>query len=557
MSAPKQIRSRFALGDARRLAAALCIAGAAALGCSAGDGTEDDSDGPGVADCGEGQVCTAQSLCAASVSGAPVLRRLTARELNASLNDVFPSLAGGWTFSFSADPVSHWGFDNESARLVVSKQTARELDATASSLAAAVSGAGLAGILPCATATPDRACAGEFVARFGKLLFRRPLAADESERYLAFFDEAAAKTDFGAAIGWVTRALVMAPATLYRRELGVTGESTRQLDQYEIATALAYTFAGTGPNENLLGMADRGELSSPDTLASLAQQLIESPQGKEHLHRFFEAFLEYSRVTTVTRDEASFTTLAPDMRQETRTFLEAVVFAGGGVRELLTSNQTFPSVALAGYYGMPAPAADYGAVTRPAGQGIGVLAQGSVLSTEAQPGWSSPTQRGLLVFERFLCREAPTVPPDVPPIPEVASGEVTTRQRYEQLHASGGTCQTCHREFDPIGFGFERFDQVGRFRDSENGLAIDASGSIPRTDPGVAFANQEELASGLADLPDVHLCVSSQVKTYAFGTEDACLGEGRRQEFVDGAIGFVQYLASLAAEPHFTSRRLQ
>lgn len=556
MSTFERIRSTLALGAPLKLALALTAAGAAALGCSAGDGSDDD--GPGVADCGEGEECTSLSLCSYSISGAPVLRRLTARELDATLNDVFPSLGGAWTFSLSADPVSHYGFDNESSRLVVSKQTAREIDATASSLAAALNGPALAGILPCAATAPDRACASEFVTRYGKLLFRRPLAADESERYLAFYDQAASTTDFASAIGWVTRALVMAPATLYRRELGVAGDSVRTLDQYEIAAALAYTFAGTGPNENLLGMAERGELSSPDTLASLAQELINSPQGKEHLHRFFEAFLEYSRVTTVTREEATFTTLAPDMRQETRAFLESVVFAGGGgVRELLTSDQTFPSIALANYYGMPAPAGDYGAVTRPAGRGIGVLAQGSVLSTEAQPGWSSPTQRGLLVFERFLCREAPTVPPDVPPIPEVTVGEVTTRQRYEELHASGGTCQTCHREFDPIGFGFEHFDHVGRFRENENGLAIDSSGSVPRTEPAVAFGSQEELASGLAETTDVHLCVSSQVKAYAFGTEDVCLGEGRRQEFIDGAIGFVEYLASLAAEPHFTSRRLE
>lgn len=549
-------KSMFLCVDgARKLAFALGLAGLAALGCSAQDGT--DQDGPGVADCGEGEECTELSVCSHSISGAPVLRRLTARELDASLRDVFPTLIGAWTFAFSADPVSHYGFDNESARLVVSKQTARELDSTATSLGAAVSGA-LPTILPCAATTPDRACAGEFVGRYGRLLFRRPLAADESERYLAFFDQAAATTDFPTAIGWVTRALVMAPATLYRRELGVAGDSVRELDQYEIATALAYTFGGTCPNENLLGMAERGELSSPETLASLALQLLESPQGKEHLHRFFEAFLEYSRVTTVTRSDATFSDLAPDMRQETRTFLEAVVFAGGGgVRELLTAPQTFPSIALASHYGMPAPVGDFGAVTRPPGQGIGVLAQGSVLSTEAQPGWSSPTQRGLLVFERFLCREAPTVPPDVPPIPEVAVGEVTTRQRYEQLHAADGSCQTCHREFDPIGFGFESFDNVGRYRQNENGLAIDASGSIPHTEPGVAFAGQEELASGLAELPEVHLCVSAQLKTYAFGTEDACLGEGRRQEFVDGALGFVQYLASLAGEPHFTSRRLQ
>src|SRR5690606_37056051 len=124
-------------------------------------------------------------------------------------------------------------------------------------------------------------------------------------------------------------------------------------------------------------------------------------------------------------------------------------------------------------------------------------------------------------------------PPGIPPLPDIQPGmQITTRQRYESLHASGGPCQECHAEFDPLGFGFEHFDEVGKHRADEAGLTIDSSGAIPNVAPQVAFNSQEELARGLAQLPEVGECLSAQLKTYVFGTEEACLGETVRPEFV-------------------------
>lgn len=539
-------RSRLG-GLARSLAVlGLAVAGAACSSAEEGRTRKGPPDGS-----------TSLDLCAESFSGSPVLRRLNAREFNATLNAVFPQVAGSWTSSLSADPISHYNYDNEADRLLVSRQKAREIDETAAALASAVSGSALAEILPCATAA-DRACADTFVETYGKRLFRRPVRDDEKEKLLAFFDQAASKVSFPEAIGWLTRALVHSPHTVYRSEIGALAGDERRLTQHEVAAALSYTFGGVPPNDQLLARADAGELDSPEVLVNVAREFMTTASGRENLHYLFGAWLGYPRVTTMTKANEGvseqFAALRNDMREETRRFLDLVVLdGGGGLDELLTSRQTTPSVALASFYGFPAPAGDYQPVERPETGGIGVLAQGSILASKALPTGSSPTQRGLLVMENFLCRNPPEVPPDVPDLAQPTEGPVTTRERYETLHATGA-CKNCHRQFDPIGFGFEHFDEVGRYRQDEGGLTIDASGEVPGS---FSFSGQAELAQLLAQELEVQACVSARVKAYAFGMEEACLGESEREAFMSGAIGFVDYIASLAAEPHFRTRRAQ
>jgi len=559
--------SALALGSA--------LASMALAGCVAGDPVDSDgsTDGSGGVDGGSGGGtgtggdidpcptgdCNPTAACPSSVTGSPLLRRLSARELEATLRDVFPEVASGWTSAMSSDPISHFGFDNEAARLVVSKQAARDIDATAAAVGTAVSGSALASILPCSAAAADAACGGEFLAKYGKRLFRRPLTTDETTGYTAFFADALGQTSFPEAVSWLTKALIHSPATLYRSEVGTLMDTSRQLSQYEIATALSFTYAGTTPSDDLLARADAGELNSPTALVAAAEELAASAPGREELQRFFQAAMQYGRVTTLTKSNVpAFEDLRDDMLAETRAFIAGVVLdGGGGLDELLTSNVTYPSTALADHYGLTAPASDYQAVTRT--DGVGLLAQGSVLSTEASVDHSSPTQRGLLVLEKFLCREPPPVPAAVPelPEPEEASGPTTTRGRYELLHmAKGGECASCHQHFDPIGFGFEHFDEAGRYRDTEtaSNLPVDSAAWIPDTTPEVTFSGQEDLVAALAGMEEVQLCVSGQLKTFSFGTEEACLGEGERAAFMDGSLGFVGYWTSLAGEPHFVSR---
>ena len=500
--------------------------------------------------------------CGTSRVTPPLLRRLSRREIEGSLESIFPSVAGQWRSTLSSDSVTTRGFDNDAATLVVSKQTARELDETATNLASAVSGAALGQILPCAASAPDAACAGQFIDQYGKRLFRRPVTAEERARYVGFFQSAAAQTDFARGLGWLTRALVESPSFVYRREIGAVDGQKRRLSPHEIATELAYTFTGTTPSDALLAEADawaaRGIPPTATELTASATGLLATAGASEHVEHFFEAWIGYQRAAVITKENVpEFAALSGPMVDETRHFLAEVVFARrGGVRDLLTASYTTPTPELAAFYGLPAPSTPFAVVERPAGQGIGLLAQASVLSSLAQPNSSSPTKRGILVFERFLCREKPALPGNVPLPPDPTPAQ-TTRERYERVHVSGGTdCPGCHVQFDPIGFGFEHFDEVGRYRATENGHSIDASSYVPDEsgDPLVRFASQEELVRGLSELPTVGACVSGELTTWVFGGSWECLGEQRRADFVGGTIGFIDYLSSLAGEPQFVER---
>jgi hypothetical protein len=121
--------------------------------------------------------------------------------------------------------------------------------------------------------------------------------------------------------------------------------------------------------------------------------------------------------------------------------------------------------------------------------------------------------------------------------------------------AAGTGCNNCHRLFDPLGFGFEHFDEAGRYREQEVGLSIDSSGSLALGTTPITFSGLDELARGLSEQQKVGLCSSGYVNAFAFANNVACLGETRRTEFLAGTLGFIDYYASLAAEPSLTRRK--
>jgi len=493
--------------------------------------------------------------CTESKPGKPVLRLLTRTEVDATLNAVFPELKGEWTNSLPASMVSKLGFDND-ARTGVSTQFASALLETAESLATALTGSKLATLVPCSSAG-DAACASSFLSTYGRRLFRRPLTTAESQKYVAFFEGALAKSDFKTALKWMTIGLIQSPNAVYRSEVGVAAGGGRNLNTHELATELAYTFTGAPPSAELLDKADSGDLG--DRLG-LAKELLATEAGKQHFQRFFEAYTGFPRVSAISKPNVQeFTNLSADMVQETRRFIDDVlVQKGGGVRELLTATTTNPSQRLAQFYGFSAPGSDYASVARPAGRGVGLFAQGSFLATRASSNVSSPTQRGLFVFQRLLCRTPPSPPDTVPPLATGSGGQLTTRQRYERAHAQG-QCASCHQLFDPIGFGFEHFDEAGRYRDQEFGMPIDSKSHVPEVDRSIAFEfdDQEGLMNGLADRLDVYQCFANYLATYAFGTNEACLGTSQVEQLKNGSVGIRDAFAHLATEPHFSQRTAQ
>ncbi|MEI9951753.1 MAG: DUF1588 domain-containing protein [Pseudomonadota bacterium] len=521
----------------------------------------DNSGGTGTGTSGAGGApSTAGSFqlsCSAPELGKPVLRLLNRGQFTRTIQDIFPQVSSMWGNTLPTDPVSAYGFDNDAAT-VVGPQLAQALLDTASAVAAAVTGPALTTILPCSASSPDRACAEQFVTKYGRRLFRRALTQVERDRYLTYFDSALKKADFKTALKWLTVGLIQSPNAVYRSEIGTADGDVRQLDTRELATELAYTYTGTTPSEALLAQAEQqSALDAP----LLAKTLLASDAGKTTLQHFFESYLDYPRVASIEREGiAQWGAVRGPMIEETRHFIDQIVIQnGGGLKELLTSGTSNPSRDLAAYYGFPAPATDNASTPRPSGQGIGLLAQGSILASRAQPNGSSPTQRGLLLFSRLLCNEKPSPPANVPGIPSPLPGQATTRQRYESQHAAQAPCSGCHRLFDPIGFGFEHFDEGGRYRQTESGLTIDTVSHVPTIagPPLFQFQDQESLARGLAEQGVVYQCFAAYVAAYAFGTGDSCLAASRVADLQSGALGIADYYSSLAAEPHFTRRSNQ
>jgi hypothetical protein len=493
--------------------------------------------------------------------GARAMVRLTAQELANTLRDVFPEARDAFTLDI-ADPLETRDGFVRPGSLLVGQDSADKLVTAAKAIAdVVVAPANLGLAFPCVAGARDAGCAGAVIERFGRRLFRRPLTGEEKQRYEQLARAVASKSDFGQGLKWALVALVQSPHTLYRWQIGQpAGGGLYRLRPWELASELAYTFTGTAPSEALLARAEGGALASPEALVSEARALLATPAGRRTMDDYFRRWLGYDLVSANQRDGvAGFAELRDELAEETRVFVDRIVhIERGGLRELLTAPYTTIDGPLATYYGFPAPGGQgYGVVTRPPGQGIGLLAQGSLLAERSQSLNSSPTRRGILVRQKLLCLEIPQQPAVVPDLPAPGTGWRTTRQRFETAHAQGA-CAACHRFFDPLGFPFERFDEGGRFRATENGEPIDASGHA-LDDAGQAMFSvedgQEELATLLAGRPDVAACVAETLTKYLSGQNQHCVAGEARNEFVEGKIGFYELAARLAGAPHFSQRR--
>ncbi|HVY27936.1 MAG TPA: DUF1592 domain-containing protein [Polyangiaceae bacterium] len=529
-------------------------------GSGTGSGASSTGGGPNTATLGRDAVA---QRCDSSQFAPPQLRRLTAPELERTLRDVFPSLASGWAgVRLGADPVSPLGFSNDARTLVVASQTAQELLSTADDVAANVTPAALAALVPCTgDAAANRSCADQVVQSVGRRLFRRALTAEEAADYGALYDSVAVKSDFATGLHWLLVAMIQSPSAVYRSELGTPDGATRKLTPEELASELSYTYGGTAPSAELLAAAQRGELATPEARVAKAKELLGTPAGHAQLQQFLAEWSGYGRVASKTKTTVmNFEALRDSMQQETKLFFDEAVFnRKGGVRELLTASYTFVDASLAGLYGFGSAASGFAQVERPAGQGIGILAQGSMLAGAAHADGSSPTLRGLIVYERLMCHQRRPPPPNVPGIEAPMPGAKTTRQRYEMSHRNSASCASCHQFFDPLGFGFEHFDEAGRFRANENGLDIDATGqalAFPDTSVVFSFNGAEDLAQQLAAQPAVADCVSGLAAAYAFAGAGGrtCLAEDARSAFAEGDMGVLDYFAQLAASPSFAER---
>lgn len=260
------------------------------------------------------------------------------------------------------------------------------------------------------------------------------------------------------------------------------------LDDYQLASRLSYLLWGSMPDPELSALCDAGKLHDPQVLAAEARRLLSDDRSRAFFDGFGAQWLGLDKLAGKTFDGGKFPQMTGDLRasmyDEARLLFESILRENRSLTSFIDSDYTFLNGTLAPIYGME------GTVTGPEMRKVklsdanrgGILTMPGVLATSSFPNRTSPVNRGVWVLEQVLGEHVPPPPANVPALDKQDKQKVATltlRQRTE-LHRSNAVCANCHKVLDPIGFGLENFDAIGRWRDrDDSGGPIDATGELP------------------------------------------------------------------------------
>jgi hypothetical protein len=459
------------------------------------------------------------------------LRRLTHSQYNNTVRD----LLGDQTAPANQFPPEDFvnGFKDQYDAQNLSPLLAEAYSAAAERLARnAFRNGDTHGLIPCKVST---ACRDKFIWSFGLRAFRRPLDADETNRYARLF---ARDADFLSGAQLVVEAMLQSPNFLFRLD----ETPNPQWKPYATASRLSYALWDTMPDAGLMNAAAHGELDAPQGVEKAARRMLEDPRAHQALDEFTAQWLRFDRILTSSRDRRRYAKFSREtalaMTEEARQFVADLVWNDRNFMDAFTGDYGFVNADLAAIYGVPAPAQEFARVTfPPESERAGLLGQALFLALSAKPDDTSLTGRGLFVREQFLCQHVPPPPAGVNTnlAPSTEAHPQTNRDRMSD-HVANQFCATCHNLIDPIGFGFEKFDAVGARRDTYEllfysgyhggggkrpppkkvNLAMDTTGWVA----GIAnsnFASPRELGAVLAKTPQCQECVVKQYFRYTAG----------------------------------------
>ena len=357
--------------------------------------------------------------------------------------------------------------------------------------------------------------------------YRRPPTEAELDVLVDIFDLGRG-TGLGhtASLGLMLKAVLVSPQFLFiapGRE-AQPNEPIVRWDDHHLAARLSYLLWSAPPDAELSALADRGELHKPGTLRAQTKRLLLHPRSRALFDGFGAQWLRVNDLKHQVFDPKLFPQMTPALREsmadEARLFLESIVHKNQRAIRLVDSDYTFLNQPLAELYGLGS------SVKGPRMRRVklenpnrgGILGMSATLAATSFPTRTSPVRRGVWVLEQILGEHVPPPPPDIPALdtqePKRVEG-LTLRQRTE-LHTKNPVCANCHRTLDPIGFGLENFDAIGRWRDrNEAGVPIDSAGRLPT---GSAFSNPAELKRLLAGREsDLARNLTERFMAYALG----------------------------------------
>jgi len=370
----------------------------------------------------------------------------------------------------------------------------------------------------------EEACARRILATVMRRAYRRPVGEMDVERVLRFYRDARRDADFDAGIDAALSAILVSREFLFRVERdppGLAPGAAYRVSDLELASRLSFFLWSSIPDDELLTVAERGDLHRPEVLKKQTRRMLADPRSRSLVTNFAGQWLHLRNLDSITPDGRLFPdfddNLRQAMRRETELLFEEVLREDRSVLDLLKSDHTFLNERLAKHYGIPhvyGPRFRKVALDSGSERG-GFLRHGSVLTVTSYATRTSPVIRGKWVLENLLGTPPPPPLPDVPALDDnTVSASLPVRERLLQ-HRANATCAVCHNLTDPVGFALENFDAVGRWRTTEEGQPVDSSGGLP---DGSEFTGVAGLEAGLLKRPELFVrTLTEKLLTFALG----------------------------------------
>jgi hypothetical protein len=413
-------------------------------------------------------------------------------------------------------------------------------------------------LVGCAPNGPaDAACRDKFVRNFGAKAFRRPLLDHEAASYGRLFERTAAgRNDFLTGARVVVEAMLQSPNFLFHLEDGPNGK----WKQYGIASKLSYFLWDTMPSDELFRAAAAGELGGSGEIRTAARAMMDDAKAKRALEVFLAQWMRFDRTLTAVRNTRTVTnfsrSLLPVMTEETKHLFNYLVWNDKNFMEMFNADYTFLSARLAQHYGFETPPEEFAKVAYPAdSKRAGVLGHAGFLTMTATTTDTSPTARGLFVREHFLCQNVPPPPPGVDTnLPVVNADKPMTNRERLQIHLKSPSCAACHSLIDPIGLGFEKFDNLGVYREKLElklqpiqrdavtnerlkpqtfELPLDTTAHIQGI-PNSQFTTVKDLGNILANDSTCQKCMVKQIFRWAAGRHENDADQPHLDELYEG-----------------------
>jgi Protein of unknown function (DUF1592)/Protein of unknown function (DUF1588)/Protein of unknown function (DUF1595)/Protein of unknown function (DUF1587)/Protein of unknown function (DUF1585) len=536
-----------------------------AIGCSgtiAGQGGGNAGDGAAVGGMGENPATggTAGTQAKTGAPGLLALRPLTRVEYNNTVLDLLGDTASAGD-AFPSESAASTGFAQ--VQKVDEVNVALYYDAAEAIAGRAVTRMpSLFGCDPLGSAELD--CIASFVSTFGRRAYRRPVTSDEIAEYVAFYKNelrGTLKLNAAEAARALVTTFLQSPFFLYRWEnawdVGKDGSGLR-LGAFHLASQLSYFLWASMPDEELMKAAENDALKTEVQIEAQVRRMLAHAKAERSMASFAEQWMGVSALSGALRSQSGWDpTLARAMVVEIQRFVADTLLKGEPTLEtLFSSRQSTVGGSLAALYGVGDKAAPSRSVMLPDTERSGILTLAGVMAAHSDENESSPILRGKFIREHVMCDLIPPPPGGVPDLEPPRPG-LSKKERFA-MHRMG-TCSGCHVLMDPIGFGFEHYDNVGKFRATDNNAPVDSTGAVSNLDGNDQdFASALELTAFLAKSPQVAECLMRQF--FRFGLAK---NEGDRDEaslsaifagFRKGGFDIREMLVSLLSSEIVTHR---